>query len=149
MYQPRLLADQAYIEALGRAFYAFTYLEWVVIWTIVKLSSDGFASVPRGKSAIHIANAFAGAIARTSPPPSRTLRRNLVKFEESYRSAISTRNQLLHAHPYTAPDGAQQLRGGSHEWPIARVYEALEEFEAAAIAGNAIFHGDLAAARKS
>lgn len=67
-YQPRIPADQVYLQALGRAFYNFTYMEWGIIWTIVKLSSDGFDSVPRGEPAGKIARALTKAIEGTSPP---------------------------------------------------------------------------------
>jgi hypothetical protein len=120
-YHSRIPADPAYIEALGRAFYNFTYLEWIVVWTIVKLSPDGFGSVPRGESASHIAGALIRAIAATSPPLSQGLRHSLVKFHEAYRGAIRSRNKLLHAHPYTATGGLQQLRGGRHDWLCLRL----------------------------
>ena len=146
-YRSRISADPIYLHALGQAFYNFTYLEWVVIWTIVKLSSDGFQSVPLGKPASDIAKALTKAIATTSPVLPTQLRKRLVKFDESYRKAIQKRNKLLHAHPYTAKDGSQQLIGGGLEWPNASVNAAAKLFEEAAIMGNDIFHGDLAKIR--
>jgi hypothetical protein len=146
-YKSRIPADPEYLRAVGCAFYNFTYLEWVVVWTIVKLSADGFESVPRGKSASHIARALITAIASTTPPLSEDLRRKLVTFHERYLEAIRTRNKLLHAHPYTAAGGAQQLGGGGVEWPLDTVDDAAKLFEDAAIMGNAIFHGALAEAR--
>jgi hypothetical protein len=146
-YSPRIKADRAYLQALGQAFYNFTYLEWCVVWTIAKLSADGFASVPRGQTAQRIAQALTKAIDTTSPALPGGLRKQLVKLDERFRSAIKIRNKLLHAHPYTASDGAQQLRGGGHEWPISSVEEAAKFFEDAAIFGNAIFHGELAKVR--
>ena len=146
-YNSRIPADSDYLNAVGRAFYNFTYLEWGVVWTIVKLSADGFGSVPRGKPASDIAKALIKAIAATEPPLPDKLRRDLVKFHESYLAAIGRRNTLLHAHPYTAPDGSQQLGGGGVDWPVEVVDEAAKFFEDAAITGNAIFHGELKAAR--
>lgn len=146
-YESRIPAEATYLHAVGRAFYNFTYLEWVVVWTIVKLSADGFESVPKGQTASHTAKAFIKAIASTEPPLPNQLRRNLVKLHESYLTAISRRNKLLHAHPYTAADGAQQLGGGNVEWPIDVVDETAKFFEEVAIAGNAIFHDELKAVR--
>jgi hypothetical protein len=108
-YKPRIKADPVYLQALGQALYNFTYLEWVVVWTIVKLSDDGFGSVPKGETAVQIAKALTKAIATTTPALPSSLRRELVKFDENYRAAIKVRNKLLHAHPLTAPDGRQQL----------------------------------------
>jgi hypothetical protein len=146
-YSSRIPADANYLHDVGRAFYNFTYLEWVVVWTIVKLNADGFESVPRGQTASHIAKALIKAIAATEPPLSDKLSRDLVKLHESYLAAIARRNKLLHAHPYMAADGSQQLGCGGVEWPTDVVDEAAKFFEDAAIAGNAIFHGDLKAAR--
>ncbi len=146
-YQSRIPADPTYIHSVGTAFYNFTYLEWVVVWTIVKLSTDGFASVPRGETAKVIATALRKAIENTSPPLPAPLRKRLIKFHESYLVAIRSRNKLLHAHPYTTQDGQQQLGGGGIEWPISEVDQAAQLFENAAIEGNAIFHGELAQVR--
>ena len=54
----RISVDSDYLHDVGRAFYNFTYLEWVVVWTIVKLSADGFGSAPKGQTASHIAKAL-------------------------------------------------------------------------------------------
>ena len=107
-YQSRIPADAEYIQSVGRAFYNFTYLEWVVVWTIVKLSADGFGSVPMGKPASFIAKAMIKAIDSTKPPLSTELRFRLVKFHEAYLAAIEKRNKLLHAHPpaYPTPGGS-------------------------------------------
>ena len=146
-YQSRIPADRAYLQAVGRAFFSFTNLEWIVVWTIVKLKSDGFGSVPQGETASRVAKALITAIAKTMPPLADSLRRSLVKFHKSYLVAISRHNKLLHAHPYTAPGGARQLSGGGHEWPIKDVDKAAKFFENAAIVGNGIFHSELVQVR--
>ena len=61
-FQSRIQVHPNYIKALGTAFYNFTYLEWIVMWTIVKLSESGFEAVPRGQTASFIAKALAKAI---------------------------------------------------------------------------------------
>lgn len=146
-YVPRIHAQPEYLQALGQAVYNFTYLEWVVVWTIVKLSADGFGSVPKGESASKIATALNKALSTTTPPLPAKLRTALFAFEKSYRKASSLRNKLFHAHPYTAAGGAQQLGGGGFEWPLEKVNDAAKQFEDAAIEGNAIFHGPLSEAR--
>ncbi len=146
-YQSRIPADPEYLRALGTAFYNFTYLEWVVVWTIVRLSANGFDSVPRAETASVIAKALIKAIDNTSPPLPPGLRQRLVKFHESYVAAIRSRNKLLHAHPYTAGAGIQQIGGGGLEWPMSAVNEAAQFYERVAIEGSAIFHGELAQMR--
>jgi hypothetical protein len=116
----------------------------IVIWTIVKLSEPGFEAVPRGQTASYIAKALAKAIETTSPQLSAALRTKLVHFHQSYVNAIKHRNKLLHARPYTASGGAQQLMAsGGLEWPIEAVDNAARLFETAAIKGNELFHGPL------
>lgn len=146
-YNSRIPASSEYLQSVGRAFHNFTYLERVVVWTIVKLSADGFDSAPRGQTASVIAKALIRAIDGTLPPLSVTLRAQLVRFHGQYVEAIRKRNKLLHAHPYTSRDGQQQLQGGGVEWPITTVDEAAQFFETAALDGNGVFHGELAQVR--
>jgi hypothetical protein len=122
-------------------------LEGIVVSTIVKLSPDVFRRLPRRKTSSVIAKALIKAIDATSPPLSRRLRLSLVKFHEKYLETIDTRNYLLHAHPFTAAGGLQQLRGGKHEWPMDKVISAAKQFESAALDGNDLFHGALAKER--
>ena len=101
-YKSRIPADAVYLTAVGQAFYNFSYLEWVAIWTIVKLSPNGFASVPEGEHSIKIADALSAAIADTSPELDGPLREKLKNFTNHYREAIQSRDALLSSHPYTA-----------------------------------------------
>jgi hypothetical protein len=122
-------------------------MEWIVVWTIVKLNSDGFGSVPKGRPSGDIARALIKAIDETAPPLSSGLRKRLIKIHERYLAAVRRRNKLLHAHPYTAPGGMQQLGGAGIEWPLEEVIAAAKQFESIAIDGNAIYYGDLAKER--
>ena len=142
-YKPRISADSIYLQTLGQAFYNFTYLEWVVVWTIVKLSPNGFKDVPKGESASIIAKALTKAIQDADPPLSKNLRSQLVHFDRNYRAGIKIRNKLLHGHPYSAENGEQQIGGGGYEWSIDVLNDAAKLFEDAAITGNDTFHGDL------
>ena len=94
VYQSRIPADSDYIVSVGRAFYNFTYLEWIVVWTVVKLSANGFADVPLGKSAGHLARAFIKAIDATSPSLSQALRKNLIDFHKRYLDSIDSRTSF-------------------------------------------------------
>ncbi len=66
-YASRIPADGKYLVALGRAFYNFTYLEWIVISTIAKLSTQGHEAVPRRQSAEFMARALLHVIESTEP----------------------------------------------------------------------------------
>jgi hypothetical protein len=135
---------------LGRAFYNFAYLESIAVWTIARLSPEGYESVPKGKAtAGNIASKLKSTIATATPPLEETLRFDLLRFHKDFEEAIdSRRNKLLHARPYTPSSGAQQLLyQGGPEWPIEEVYAAAKFFEDVALMGIEIFYGDLAKAR--
>jgi hypothetical protein len=63
----RIPTDPAYIDALGRAFHNFTYLEWIVVTTIAKLSSNGYGALTKGKTAGYLARKLMEAIDSSSP----------------------------------------------------------------------------------
>lgn len=136
----RIQVDNDYAKGVGRAIYNFTYLEWVIIWMIVKLRNGSWENVPKGKPAGDIARAFIKAIDNPAISVSKDLRKKLVELHENYLRAIKFRNKLLHAHPYTDQDGIQQLGSPDLKWPIERVLEAAKEFENSAIKGNDVFH---------
>ena len=110
-YVPRIAADDEYLRKLGRAFYNFTYLEWIVIWTIARLNGSDFTTVPqgRGATASRICAVLTNAIERATPPLTAPLAQALGDFRDRFEQAIDRRNKLLHAHPFTAGDGSQQL----------------------------------------
>jgi hypothetical protein len=146
-YESRIPADPTYLQALGRAVYNFTYQEGIVVGTIVKLSSDASEAITKGKPSGDIAHALIKAIGATAPPLSSGLRKSLATFHQRYCAAIRTRNKLLHARPYTAPGGMQQLGSAGIEWPLEDLIAAAQQFEALAIEGIDIFHGSLARER--
>ena len=137
-YSSRIRVNPEYLFSLGRAFYNFTYFEWIVVCLIANLSTNGFEGVPRGRPAGDIAAALYKAIYTTKLPLSQGLRSGLLRAHKEYKTSISRRNKLLHAHPFTAADGEQQLCGGGFEWPIDAVNEAASFFEIAAIQANTI-----------
>ena len=143
----RISADPEYLSALGQAFYNFSYLEWIIVCTIAKLSPDGFSSVPKRQPASKIARALISSVAATEPPLPNDLRRDLVRLHQSYLEAIAHRNKLLHAHPYSTADGDQRLSGGGVDWPPELVEEASKFFEDVSIQAIDIFHGALKVAR--
>lgn len=142
-YHSRIPADPEYIKIIGTAFYNFTYLEWIVVWTIFKLANEGTAYKHNDKTAGQLANDFKKYIESSTPPLSRGLFDKLVSFQKAFSDARHTRNELLHAHPYTAQGGLQQLTKEGIQWDMQAVEAAALLFENAAIKGSEIFHGSL------
>ena len=139
----RIPPDPAYIEALGRAFHHFTYLEWVVVSTIAKLSNNGYGALTKGRTAGYLAKKLLEAIDSSSPALSSGLRQRLTRFHRSFVRAKHRRDRLVHARPYTAIQSLPRLGNGHHEWATEKLNLAATQFEEAAIEGEDIFHGDL------
>lgn len=128
-YASRIPADAGYLSALGRAFYNFTYLVWIVVSTIARFSPRGCAAVPQGQTARTIARALLRAIDEASPPLAPAVRRDLLQVHERHLQVIRVRNKLLHAHPFTAEDGSQRLSAGCRPWSTEAVDDAAQHFE--------------------
>lgn len=144
-YVSRIPAGKEYLEALGRAFYNFTYLEWIIISTIARLSVAGHGAVPWGQTARVIARALLESIDTADPPLDEPVRRSLLRVHQDFRAAIKTRNRLLHAHPFTNAEGEQRLSAHHREWTMEEVDVAAQQFEEAALFANGLFHKELAA----
>jgi hypothetical protein len=146
-YTSRIPADPTYLAALGRAHYNFVYLEWIVVSTIVRLRDGDWSEVPQRRPAGHILIALCRSIEQATPPLPNGLRARLRSFSKAFDDCIDVRNKLLHAHPFTADGGAQQVGSPGREWSLDRIHDAAKQFEDAAITGNDIYHGELAAAK--
>jgi hypothetical protein len=143
-YSSRIPSDSTYIQLLGQAFYNFTYLEWGILWTIVRLTNDSSVLSLR-ETAGQIAKRLLNSIHNTTTPLPASLRLELEESHKLFVTAISTRNKLLHAHPYTALNGGQQLTyTGGINWDAEDIIRAAIEFESVAIKVTSILHGPLA-----
>lgn len=133
----RIPADDAYTAMLGRAVYNFTYYEWVVVWTIEKIQ-PGYLShySQEGPTAGHVASKFKAVVVGADA--------RLAACAAAFDALRKERDKLLHAHPYTAANGVQQLgyrgRHPSAEWPLAEVEKAALAFDDAACELNSLFH---------
>jgi hypothetical protein len=144
-YSSRIHSDPTYTQLLGQAFYNFTYLEWGVLWTIVRLTNNDSSVLSLRETAGQIAKRLLNSIHNTSTPLPASLRLELEESHKLFVTAISTRNKLLHAHPYTALDGGQQLTYmGGTTWSAEDVTRAVIEFENVAIKVTSILNGSLA-----
>jgi hypothetical protein len=141
-YQPRIIADPNYLLLLGQTLYNFTYLEWIVIWVIAKLNEDGLAGIPKSEPSAEIAKALTQAVVTAGPRLTAALRRDVARFDARFRTAIRTRNDLFHAHPFTTD---QAVRDGAreYEWPRPVLGAAAKLFEDVAIEGDDLLHNGL------
>jgi len=137
-YNPRIPVDPEYVQAIGRAFYNFTYLEKIVFDLIYKLSGT---SPPKGATASVVAKSFLNAIGNPIRTLPRKVQGRLRAFHGDFLAMKRKRDKLLHARPFTAVCGSQRLAAGEHDWTMENVYEAAKAFEDAAVCGSDLFHG--------
>lgn len=140
-------ADVAYIEALGRCFYHFSYLEWIVVRITTKLHQDAYASFTKPKTAGYLARKLLEAIAAGSLTPS--LAQRLAQFHRAFVTAKHRRDKLLKAPPYAVKHNLSQMGAGPHVWPTAKLDGAAGRFEEIANEGAEILHRILQVQRDS
>jgi len=133
----RIPANENYLQALGRAFYNFTYLEKIVKDIIIKLN-NGQNVIKEKATAGEIKNILKGMNFSGHPAEA-----DLNHFVSGFESTVNIRNRLLHANPYTTIDGDQEIIYKDNAWPIEDVYNAAQEFENLAILGSDIFHNKI------
>jgi hypothetical protein len=98
-----------------------------------------------GMTAGTIARRFSEILKESANTLSPDHHLKLSQVQQNFARLAKVRNQLLHAHPGTAPGGAQQLfySRGSHgqmEWPMQEVEQAAIDFENAEIEPNVLFY---------
>jgi hypothetical protein len=102
--------DDDYLLSLGKAVYAFAYLEWGIIYLAHDLN-PGERTLHRSAAmtAGQVASELRSAIRRTTR--SEAVRADARDVLAGYGGLIPRRNDILHAHPATF-EGVQRLRRG-------------------------------------
>ena len=131
-------ADLAYIEALGRAFHHFTYLEWIAVSIAAQLCHAAGVRPSRPKSAGYLARKLREAMGAVSPRVPPGLRQRLSEFHKTFVAAKHRRDRLINAHPYMYLHELQKLCSGPHQWSLHKLEAAAKQFEQAAIEGGDI-----------
>jgi hypothetical protein len=147
MYAFRIPADTDYLQQLGRAVYNFATYEWMVAWTLEKLE-PGFLKKCVGRrgamTSRQVARHFADIVNNDISRLPANGRSALDQKQQEFARLVQVRDQLIHAHPGTAPGGGQQLYySGRHpqmEWPVEQVERAAIDFENAFISANELFY---------
>jgi len=137
----KIPVEEKYLLALGRALYNFTYLEKIIVDIIAKISKNGHNEIPSKAPAGEICK----ILKRLIPSSPIGIQEELTSLHLSFKSAIATsRNKLLHAHPYTAVDGKQQVGYKDKDWSLEEIYEIARYFELIAIDSNDLYHNKIA-----
>jgi len=137
--------EPSYLQAIGQFVWNFALLEWDVVYIVVKLNNDEWTKTRLNSTSGDISKALARSIEEQAArlPTAYVIR--LRAFAKHYEADILERNGLLHVHPYTASDGAQQLGGEDRkkvlrEWTLERLREHAELFKVHQREGNALLH---------
>ncbi len=139
------MATAEYVSALGRFVWQFARLEWAAVYIAVPLNNDDWATIPLKKSSSAICQVMKTSIKSMSESLPLQIAGRLARFSGHYQAAIRERNGLLHVHPYTAADGAQQPGGKDRddvkrEWTLERLQNEVQKMQAWEVEGNALVH---------
>jgi hypothetical protein len=135
----RIQVAQEYAEALGRAAYIFSYLEWSVVWCIDRMEPNYIQTVSR-KTAGQIAKDL---LRISEGLPLGCLRETIVPLAEQFHFLVQERNSLLHSNPGSALDGSQLLFRDGHAWKQGDIEALSDRFANLAIRTNELLHGEL------
>lgn len=121
--------DEDVLAALGRAIYNYSYLEWGVIWAIAWLRED---EAVVGRLATCDGGTIAGELTQAAEECGpQDMRSDLIAWAEAFEGCKNLRNDLLHAHPYTA----DPRTGDQGLWRVRRGARR-ESFSVAVTAGE-------------
>ena len=132
--------DSAYVAAIGRAIFIFANYEWTVVHTMEKfrpgfLSKWRFAKNPM--TAGRLGKKFKNATNKASDLP-RPLISRLKEAARAFMEFVDERNELVHAHVYSEPNGRQQLiyqgKDKTRTWSVAEIDDLAHRFENSSIA---------------
>ncbi len=132
--------DSGYVAAIGRAIFIFANYEWTVVHTTEKLR-PGFLNkwrfAKRPMTAGKVATKFTNAVNKSNNLV-RPFASNLNEASRAFMELASERNELVHSHLYSEPDGRQQLiyqgKDKTRTWSLAEVDDLAHRFENSSIA---------------
>lgn len=130
-----------YVEALGRATYAFAACEWLVAWSCERLQPGSLNRFRKNRStAGDIADEFARLCRRMDPSNERT---ELRAIAATFRGLVPGRNSMAHGKPVSLDSGEQVLFGKEGPIDVAVLEKAADDIVACELRLSPIFHGFL------
>jgi hypothetical protein len=131
--------DSGYVAAIGRAIYIFAIYEWNVVHTM-ELIRPGFLNkwrfANKPMTAGTVGKKFKNAVGESSDL-ARPLALNLKEAARAFVELADERNELVHAHVYSEPDGRQQLiyqgKDKTRTWSVGEIDDLAHRFENSSI----------------
>lgn len=135
----RIPMDSGYGHALGVAMYAFSRLEWDVIWCCERLQPNSIYKLTELTSGV-VKKRFRKLATEVSDD---ALRERLLRAADRFDPLVDLRNDFVHGRPMTDTDGGQRVSGDSGPWTIERLNDIADEFTECSSVFNALLYGPL------
>jgi hypothetical protein len=131
--------DPGYAAALGLAIYCFASLEWNAVWCCERMEPGSIADL-EDRTAGRVADTLSHLVKQL---PISAEQLELQSAAADFRFLVGTRNNLVHAKPGTAADGAQALFRHGDQWTHAELQGVADAFTACSARLNKALHGFL------
>jgi hypothetical protein len=121
--------DEAYLNVLGRAVWAFAVLEWNAVW-LCEYLEPGYLNKPGSKGRIRSSDNIADdSISLLSNPSDTRITIGWLRAARDFKRLVKIRNSILHGQPSSTPSGEQSLFREGVFWSPTRVNDAVAQFE--------------------
>jgi hypothetical protein len=138
----RISIDDGYVEALGRATYAFALLEWNAVCCCERMEPNYMHKPGRAKSKKRTAGEIAEdlvALAKNHPHRAACL-----APAKKFLHLVAVRNRIVHGHPAQTSTGKNRLFDDrSVAWTIAKVNAEADNFTACGELLNKLLYNEL------
>jgi hypothetical protein len=133
----RISVHPDYTSALGLAVYCFASLEWNAVCCCERIEPGSIASL-EDRTAGRVADTLLHLMKRLEQSREQI---ELQSAATDFRFLVGTRNNLVHAKPGTAADGAQCLFRHGDPWTVAELRGVADAFAACTARLNDALHG--------
>ncbi len=122
----RIAVHPNYTSALGLAVYCFASLEWNAVQCCERIERGSVDSL-EDRTAGRVADTLLHLVKGLEPSEELL---ELERAAADFRFLVGTRNNLVHAKPGTAPDGAHVLLRHGDQWTLAELMSVADAFAA-------------------
>lgn len=125
----RVIIDDAYVEALGRAAYAFAVLEWNAIWCCERMDPSYMLKPGRARSKKRTAGEIAADLVRlVKNHPDPKVQTACLAPAKEFVHLVEVRNRILHGKPARTSAGEHRLFHDGIAWTPAMINDEADNF---------------------
>jgi hypothetical protein len=138
----RISIDDPYVEALGRAAYAFALLEWNAIWCCERMEPKYMHKPGRAKSKKRTAGEIAEDLVTWSK--NHLHRSACLPPARKFQRLVKVRNRIVHGKPaHEASIGKDRLFNDGVAWTTAMINDEADNFTECSDLLNQLLHNEL------